>query len=222
MMVGKQSYCTALTQYKNLIWPIRLSLTITEMKIMRHLFTSISKLAAGFILASSHIAFANDYSLQNHDAHVHGYAQLTLAAEKNTLFINIIVPAQSIVGFEHRAETSNEIAQVNKVKETLSQSNNIITLHGSGCALIDNNLDIEALLPVVHEHSGHSDHAVIEHSEVTVSYKFHCDNLADTSSATLHIFENYPEIETIRASWITERKQGAKNLTSMRNMLTWG
>jgi hypothetical protein len=187
---------------------------------MRYLSTPISQLTAGVILAFSHMAFANDHHEHNHDAHVHGYAQLTLAAERNTLLINIKVPAQSLVGFEHRAESVHEIAQVNQLKATLTQPDHIMTIENSGCALIENNLDLEALLPIQHEHSSHG--AETEHSEVVITYKFHCESLMGKSSAKLHIFELYPEIETIKALWITESQQGADNLTSEKNILTWG
>ena len=49
----------------------------------------------------------------NHAAHIHGLATLTLAIENNVLEIQLESPAINLIGFEHQANSSEEVLECN-------------------------------------------------------------------------------------------------------------
>jgi len=202
---------------------------------MRTLFTPIRKaIAITCLFSLNSVTYANEDSHHNHEAHVHGYAQLSLAAENRKLLISITTPANSLVGFEHRAETPEERAKITVLKATLNNAPNIISLSKSDCKLTSVNIDLDGLLPLKtddkhahheeehHEHHDEKDHhEEAEHNEVMMDYSYHCDKGATNNSATIHLFKHYPAIKAIQAMWISDSNQGSINLTSDSNTLVW-
>ncbi|KGJ89593.1 Protein of unknown function DUF2796 [Colwellia psychrerythraea] len=167
-------------------------------------------------LLMAHVASANDeHSAHEHHAHVHGLVQLTIAIENDSLLINLLAPANSFVGFEHKAETKQEIASVKRLQSILNEVSNVITLAPSSCNLSDKTLDIDALLPTRIE-SKHQAHA-----EISAEYQLDCQQLAEATSIRIVLFEHFPTIEKIEASWLNNNKQGATNLTRKKNTLFW-
>jgi len=51
----------------------------------------------------------HDHEVLQHSAHLHGHAELTLALEGRALEINLASPAANIVGFEHKATSSEQL-----------------------------------------------------------------------------------------------------------------
>lgn len=168
------------------------------------------------VVITTNNAIASD----NHHAHVHGSAELTLATENNKLFINLTTPADNLLGFEHRAETSIEIANVKQLEKKLSNINNLIIFPESTCLLIDTHLNLDLLLPLKNNQHHHK-HSEKKHTEVVVEYTLTCEKRVDIAPATIQLFKHYPAIETIEALWLTDKKQGAITLTPNKNTLSW-
>lgn len=211
---------------------------------MHTLFTPIRKaIAITCLFSLNSVTYANEDSHHNHEAHVHGYAQLSLAAENRKLLISITTPANSLVGFEHRAETPEERAKITVLKANLKNAQNIISLSKPGCKLTNVNIDLDGLLPLKtddkhahheeehHEHHDEKDHhedehhedehEEAEHNEVMMDYSYHCDKGATNNSATIHLFKHYPAVKAIEAMWISDSNQGSTNLTPDSNTLVW-
>ena len=181
-------------------------------------------LLAMLIVSGAELAVADGHFGHQHRAHVHGHAQLTLAIENNTFYINLIAPADSLVGFEHQAETTEQILLVKKLITTLSNVNNIFAVTTGSCKTIENNIDADAIFDQhkhqhQHEQEKHVEHR--GHAEVLASYIFQCNKDKQPSSAQILLFEHYPAIEQVDAVWITSHHQGASSLTAKNNVLIW-
>ncbi len=59
------------------------------------------------------------------DAHVHGLSELTLAMEGEKLEIQLQSPAMNLLGFEHKARTTNDIAAVEHAQSLLSNPDSL-------------------------------------------------------------------------------------------------
>ncbi|MDP7591612.1 MAG: DUF2796 domain-containing protein [Litorilituus sp.] len=187
---------------------------------MHALLTIMCKISLLIYLIITSPSIANEHSNHSQNAHVHGLAQLTLAIETNYLLISLTAPAYSLVGFEHRAQTPEEIAKLNKIKKTFTEINNIITLSKASCKLINTHINMDALLPLTNDvNNNHTFHT--EHTEVIIDYTLHCLSLTDISSAAVTIFEYHPNIKKISAIWVTDSQQGAVSLTATENVLSW-
>ena len=189
---------------------------------MRYLFNMI--LIPLISLTPHFSSLANQHSSHN-EAHVHGEAELTLAIEANKLFINFLTPADSLLGFEHKAETADQIKKIEDVRVKLSQIDTILTLSKLECELSNNENNLNTLLAkephlglVEHKHE-HHDH--VKHTELSFSYTLMCEKLSEMNTATINLFEQFEEIKKIRTLWISEKGQGAVTLTPNNNTLKW-
>lgn len=84
-------------------------------------------------------------------AHVHGLSEITIAIENQTMEIEIQSPAINIVGFEHQAETSEDIATVKKAEHLLRDHNAIFSFNGGHCQLQKQSIDMSNLLKQHHQ-----------------------------------------------------------------------
>jgi hypothetical protein len=187
---------------------------------MHSFFRFICNTIAVTTLIITSIANAQNHTHHNHDAHDHGLAQITLAIDVNTILINLVAPAHSLIGFEHRAHTPKEITTVHNLKKSLANNKLVLALPKAGCTLIESKIETGELLAVDESkqppHNSHS-----KHNEITVSYNLRCPQLANVSTASVHLFEYFPEIEEINVLWITESQQGAASLTAQDNIISW-
>ncbi len=138
---------------------------------------------------------------QNHKAHVHGMAKLTIALEtEKSGSVAIDVPAESFLGFEHHPKTSAE-------KKTLDGAfdkfkNNVSSVvqfdPGLGCGFSDAKIDFEPAEPGAVE-SGHAD--------LNASYSFHCAKELQGSSFHVLLMKLFPRVHQISVQIITQTSQ---------------
>ena len=55
-------------------------------------------------------------------AHVHGEGKGHIMIHENTISVEVIIPAETIVGFEHQPSTKEELDLINKTKEKLEKT----------------------------------------------------------------------------------------------------
>jgi len=178
----------------------------------------IVKLLTCLAIYCSGFAIANDHAHHNHAAHIHGYAELTLAIDENTLSINMSIPAHTLIGFEHQATTPEDLAKVDALIKTLSKVENIIFFPNKHCKVSKEQLTLGRLLPMNNNEKYSTND---NHTEVAIDLIFSCDNLSSLSSVVINIFDYYPAIEEIKSYWITNTHQGTAKLTSAQNVLSF-
>lgn len=138
-------------------------------------------------------------------AHQHGHGDLNIAIAGARIAIELEVPGFDIVGFEHAAETAEDIAKVEAALARLAEPMALFVLpEAAGCTVIEAMVDPHG--PAGdhddHEHDDHDDQDTPggedAHSEFHARYLLICD---DISAATLlempyfATFENAKELE---------------------------
>ena len=164
--------------------------------------------------------------------HVHGAAELMLAAEGNKIEIILNVPAMSVVGFESQVVSAAQQQAVSDADALLRNPDQLFSLRGGQCVLEDTQVDFSAITDVAldaeedhHTDDEHADHeqpaheeAVVDedHSDISVQYHFNCDN-----SAALKQLRFGPDglpfgLEQINIMWVSESGQGGAEVSINR------
>jgi hypothetical protein len=150
--------------------------------------------------------------------HIHGEAELTIIIENEVVHIALVAPAQSLVGFEHRAKTDRELLILTNIKKALSSSESIIRLQGGHCLINETHIEVGNLTPHAHN-THHQDHnsskeneQVNTHTEITAQYLFHCKEVNQLTSASIELFQNFTAIKHINTSWVTAKEQNSKKI----------
>ena len=164
--------------------------------------------------------------------HVHGAAELMLAAEGNKIEIILNVPAMSVVGFESQVVSAAQQQAVSDADALLRNPDQLFSLRGGQCVLEDTQVDFSAITGVSvdteedhhtddehadHEQPAHEEAGVDEdHSDIAVQYHFNCDN-----SAALEQLRFGPDglpfgLEHINIMWVSESGQGGAEVSLKR------
>lgn len=160
----------------------------------------------------------------DHDAHVHGYANLYVVIDEKNIFVEFESPAMNLLGFEHEPHNKEEHEAVSKVNEQLMDYKNVLLFPDSQCEQVEVEMELPYESEEHEEHHGHheeehhdhhahkkehdhDEHKDSEHSDYFISYSFECKQVI--SSIELAVFETYPAIEELEVNWVNESKQGA-------------
>lgn len=154
------------------------------------------------------------------EIHMHGLAALTLAVEGDLLEIEFDSPAANIVGFEHRARSTQQIAAVEKAQAVLESSEQVFRFQGGGCSVEQVRVDLTALVSQ-DEHSEHEGHHSAEtgHSEIRASYLYRCQQPATLKSVAVYLLKVFSGIETLKAHWVNATGQGTADITAQSNRI---
>lgn len=107
-------------------------------------------------LAAKH---KHEHEHRHHEAHEHGSGQLNVALDGQNLFIELIVPAINVVGFEHPARTEAEHAAVKDAKARFSKVSSLFTLpEAAGCTSTDVHVSLGQLGDEDHAHEKEHGH----------------------------------------------------------------
>lgn len=113
-----------------------------------------TSLASLLVLASSLCYASGDGVRRQHDAHVHGTAQLNLAIDGKNVFLELASPAMNIVGFEYIPSSEEDRHSVHEAAEKLEDGGSLFEFSkAAGCTLVT--AEIESPL-LGHEH--HEEH----------------------------------------------------------------
>ncbi|REL32240.1 ZrgA family zinc uptake protein [Thalassotalea euphylliae] len=152
----------------------------------------------------------------NLQAHVHGMAELTVVVEGKQVQINLIAPAESIVGFEHRAQDEQELAQINYAKQQLTNTAQVLKFANVKCQLTEQFIDLQSLMPKPDSHDDSHQH---EHAEVSATYLFNCQQAHTLESMTIELFKHFSRLTKVRAIWLTRTQQGSATLIPSNTVL---
>jgi len=151
------------------------------------------KLSTSF-LAALILAFSSSSIAQNHtslDAHAHGVAKLAIALEKNNkISIDLEMPGDSAVGFEHAPKTPAEIAAKKNAEDTFKEKFSELITFPENAKCVWGNPKIE----VNDEAKGHSDWDV---QIVTV-----CQMALEGQSVSVNFGKYFASIDKLEVSVI--------------------
>jgi len=186
---------------------VRRSLTTVFTKIVANALSSL----LGFIclVGVNQAAIASE----THQAHTHGLANLTLVSEGGALEIRFESPAISLLGFEHKPNTDQQEAAVESTKSFLKSAKKVLSIQGGNCELDEVDVDI-------HGPAGQGMHNSSEtHSEVLATYRFTCSENQEIASISFSLFDDFPNLESIKVNWVTQDKQGQSTLRAGSSIL---
>jgi hypothetical protein len=147
--------------------------------------------------------------------HQHGHGTLSLAVEGQTVRMELEVPGDDIVGFEHEAETAEERAKIEAAEKTLAQPLALFALpRAAGCKVAAakvSNVGATESGHDAHEHDHDDTTATGEHeaghSEFHAEYELSCANVAAITAISFPYFEVFPNSVELAVSLITEKDQ---------------
>lgn len=159
--------------------------------------------------------------------HVHGQGNLFIAQQGSQLSVQLELAAADALGFEHTAETAQQIAQQRELAKRL-QANDAVIEFNEQCELLsvvhsldeDGNTSHEPTDPLLHE-SHHEDEHEEEgsHKNIDVMYQFQCE--VGVNKVSIALFSSMPSLTSLQAQWVTENGQGAAQLSAAQPSLTW-
>jgi hypothetical protein len=160
------------------------------------------------------------------DAHVHGHGTLSIATEGSRLLMRLESPGADIVGFEHAAETDQEMRAVAEADEKLQLPLTLFVLPaGAGCAVEvahvilaadeDHDHEDEEHAEEAHEAEARHDeeHDGAEHSEVHAEYELTCEAVSVIDSIRFDYFDTFPGAESLQVNIVTEQGQSTYQVT---------
>lgn len=175
-----------------------------------------------------------------HDAHVHGVAEITLAVEGREVEIALMAPAMSVVGFEHEATSEVQVDAVSSARELLKNGAALFDFQGARCELQQADVDVSAVLnsaeTVHNRHDDHDAHGSEDkshgddeshgaddgeqsHSDISAHYTFVCAQ-GETLQAVSVGAQALPfGLETVNAAWVSDTAQGAVQLTAAKRLI---
>lgn len=161
-------------------------------------------------------------SAETHKPHVHGLATLTLVLENELLAIEFESPAANLTGFEYKALSEKEKSTVKGVEAFLNSPAGLFSWAGADCQLKNTVVDVSGVMDDAHDAEDHHDHGHghaqeesqgAAHSEIRSHYYFVCNDADNLTSVSVEgLMRQFPGIETIKAMWVKNRRQGSMAL----------
>ena len=162
---------------------------------------------------------AQDDERRDLDAHEHGRGSLNIAAEDDTIWMELEAPGADIVGFEHVAETPEDRQAVEAAKAVLAQPLALFTIPGGAeCRLSDASV---SLIGGEHEdehedeHEGEDegehedDHDEESHNEFHAEYVLKCAAPGEIDSIAFPYFDAFPGAHALTVNVATATGQTA-------------
>ncbi|MCU4677004.1 DUF2796 domain-containing protein [Catenovulum sp. 2E275] len=167
-----------------------------------------------YLCCLSYVAIAHEHIHTSHSPHVHGVAELNLIVEHNKLEIQFNSPAINLLGFEYRAHTTAEIAEVEQAKDHLINANKMFVFENADCQQTAIKLDFSAVEPVTKRDQHQNESQAPLHSEVSARYQFKCNSGTELTRVNVKLFEYFQYIKHIKAFWIAKSGQGVAELNT--------
>lgn len=189
--------------------------------------THLPLLLATFVMAPLATSVMAETERQ-HGAHEHGAAKLSLAVDHHEVVIALESPSYNVFGFEHAPSTDEQHAAIDTAVAKLRDGNALWTLSkAADCELEETDIDSSILDDDEHAHDeehdhdhedehGHEadhDHEAGQHSDVDVSWHFHCDNPESLTQVEVGLFDAFERFADLDVQYLTETAQGAAELS---------
>lgn len=187
------------------------------------IFTRFTASAAAALLAFSFGAQAAGEH-REHGAHQHGHGNLELAIEKTVVSINLTIPGDDIVGFEHPPSNNKQKAAIETAKKTLADA---LTLFGipkdAACKVEETNVHTHGY-KAGEDHGDHKhdapktdakdakaakgdekqDH---KHGSFHAKYKLDCAKPSAITALNFKFFATFPRSQALDIVAVSEKGQ---------------
>ena len=180
-----------------------------------------------YILIFTAILFSTNFAVAKkraHKAHVHGEGKFTLAVEGRIVEMEMEIPADDIVGFEHMPKTPEQKKAVKTAEKKLKEATEMVLLpEKAQCRATS--VEVESPLTKHdekhdekhHKKGHHHDHDDKEsHSEFHITYKFKCDVPKHLSQVTVNLFSAFPSLKELEGQAVTMDGPFSAELTAKK------
>lgn len=159
--------------------------------------------AATPIMAAEHSDAAGH---EEHGAHVHGEAQLTLATDGGLLEIMLESPAANLLGFEQKPATAAR-QSVWQQQQTLLKSGQWLQLPAiAQCVLQQQQLNDPWA------NAG-------QHADISISLSYQCKAAELLNEVKVTLFTTAADLQQIDVQWVSGGQQGAATLSAKQPVL---
>jgi hypothetical protein len=171
------------------------------------------------LFASAVFAFEEE-----HEAHEHGHATLMFVQEKDELQLVFKSPAMNIIGFEHKANSPEQLAKVEWAKQSLSAATSLFLINQSAKCVLEH-VDIKSSLLAEDDHSekhsdehdshkegDHAEDGKDSHSDFEAEYHFECASISELKVVKVALFEVFTSLEEVETHIVTPSGQALREL----------
>ncbi|MEL6296972.1 MAG: DUF2796 domain-containing protein [Pseudomonadota bacterium] len=130
---------------------------------------------------------------EQHAAHTHGEGALNIAVQGKTVAVELEIPADSVVGFEHAAKSAEDKKAVKGAVAKLEEPLKLFKpTAAANCTVAKTDVELEGAL------AGEGG----SHSSIHAKYELSCANPAALTSVTIDLFDAFPKTEKIEVSLV--------------------
>lgn len=164
-------------------------------------------------ISTIQLAIAEEHRHNQLNAHLHGAAELNMAVEGDRIEIELITPADNLLGFEQQPQSVTDEQKLKQTVKTLEHGEWIQLTEAAHCQL--ESKQIESALIADHDDRSdgrhdnhhHQQHNQESHSEFHISYQYHCQQASALTGAELLLWHQFEGFEEIRGQLITPAGQ---------------
>lgn len=170
------------------------------------------------ITATAQLTSGGDGGFRNVAAHTHGTVTMTLiVVDGDRIVVGLESPAINLVGFESEPGNPQQHQAVENAIALLSQLENVMTLPGGACKLVDIKSEVHGFSAYEesHEHEEH-EHNEGGHAEFLANYILECAEIAAVRDVSVTLFKTFPNVENVEVLWATDAGQGATSVVPSR------
>ena len=163
--------------------------------------------AGALCLGVSNAALADEH--RELGPHEHGHGTLNIAIEGSLVKMELEVPGDDIVGFEHAPSTAEEKSLIDKAKATLAQPLALFTVPAAAkCVVKEANVKIqEEKHEPGEEPEKEADGTVAHHNEFFVVYAVSCGTISALKSLDFDYFKFFKNAQALTVNVITAAGQ---------------
>ncbi len=153
---------------------------------------------------------------KGHKGHQHGRGKFSVALEGQTLQVELEIPAESVVGFEHQPRNKKQRDAIAKAVKLFQKPSGVFVVNAeAGCATQSEAKISSKLLSQEghHEEEDHS-HDHEEHADFEVTYQLSCKKPEMVKSVSVKLFQLFPGLSRVDAVGLTSKGQSSARLSS--------
>jgi hypothetical protein len=166
-----------------------------------------------FAAASAPIVDAPAHVHQH--AHVHGVAKLGVAVQDQTVTISLESPLDSVIGFEHAANTPAQKATVDALQARMKAPQDLFRFDAAAACTFSKSEAESAIFQPATANS-----AAQEHADLDASFEFTCAHPDKLTTLDVALFQIYPKLKKLDVDVATGKGQFKRDLASPQRTIS--
>jgi len=138
-------------------------------------------------------------TIRSADSHVHGGASLSVATEKNSIFMEFETPLFNLLGFEYEPRSSDERARVQDVETQLATPEDLFRFNKAAKCTFNQ----PRHKPVLFEPNS-EDH---DHKDVLLRYSLNCKAIEKLKNIEVLFFKNFSHLTEMELVYLGPKLQ---------------